>query len=177
MEMVGHYQLSQAVQRLENVLSQGDDAIQTGNLGASLTTFEVGDNYVTSGSNLVYAAQVQFGGIIEPVNARALAIPLDPRLQRQKLGPLDIDPNREALQFIPYTGSKPNVFGLLINPQEERDGGTKGRRDKGTLSGWPTGPLYALAYWVSQEPRPYLYIDDEDVAAIAGMWHTWMNGE
>ena len=166
MEAIGHYEVGQAQYRLTQVLKP-DAEVRTGDLQNSLTVFDVTDDLVTFGSNLVYAAQVHFGGTIEPKpgGAKALAIPLLPSLQRYHLGPLDLDPGRELLQFVPYTGGKPNVFGLLVNPKDKQ------------VAGYPPGPLFALARWVTQEPRPYLYIDDADVAEIAEMVGEYLVGD
>lgn len=170
MESVGDYAAGQAQIRLTHVLS--DDGIRTGRLEGSIAIFELDDRHVTVGSNVPYAAQVHFGGIIEPKQAKALAIPLTEELKRARLSPRDIDPNRELLRFQPYTGGKPNVFGLLIDDEAPLTG--RQRKKRGNTRYGP-GPLYALAYWVSQKPRPYLYIDDEDVAVIADdLWPSFL---
>ena len=162
MEAVGVYAMSRAVERLETVLRQDADAIRTGRLAASLTVgggrfgsnpdtvWNLSDTTIECGTNLVYAAQVQYGGDIFPVNAKALAIPLTPKLKRAGLWPSELDPNRDVLQFVPIQGG--NVIGLLIDEEGE--------------TAYGPGPLYALARWVTQEARPYLYFDAEDVRVI-----------
>ena len=176
MRRIGEFGVGQAKFRLTQVLRADADAVRTGDLQNSLTVFEVTDSRVIIGSNLVYAAQVHFGGTIVPRPPRkALAIPLVPALQRQQLGPLDIDPNREFLRFIPISSAKPNVVGLLINPEAELTG--RQRRKRGTLSGYPPGPLFALATSVTQRARPYLLFDDEDRRVIAeDIWPEWLRG-
>ena len=181
MQRVGTLALSSSVRRLSSVLKQGD-AIRTGRLGASLSpggeanVFEISDFQAIVGTNLPYAAQVQYGGTILPKNAKALAIPLDPQIARQGLGPREVDPSGDLLSFVPYTGSKPNVFALLIDrgmqgPLTKR----KKKREGGTPYG--PGPLFALAYWVTQEARPYLYFDEADLKTINGIAEQWLAGK
>jgi len=149
--------MDSATVRLNDVLGKkSKDAVRTGRLAASLmigdadSVFELGEYQVEFGSNLPYAAQVQYGGTIMPREAKALAIPIPVELKRSRLWPKDFEEG--ILQFLPYTGSKPNVFGLLFDPEGEL--------------GYGKGPLYALAYWVTQEPKPFLYFSDEDVRII-----------
>lgn len=93
LKQIGVLAMARGVERLETVLSDNADAVRTGRLAASITAgttgtgggdtvFTLSDSRVEVGTNLVYAAQVQFGGTILPVKGKALAIPLDPRLQR-----------------------------------------------------------------------------------------------
>jgi hypothetical protein len=173
---VGLMGLQSGVVRLNDVLGKkSKDAVRTGRLAASLSlggpdsVFELGEYQVEFGSNLPYAAQVQYGGTIVPQNAKALAIPLPVELKRAGLWPSDLDPNRELLKFVPYMGSKPNIIGLLIDPGGEIELRNKrGKLKKRTIGCTPygPGPLYALAYWVTQEPKPFLYFSDEDVRVI-----------
>jgi len=149
--------MGSATVRLNDVLGKkSKDAVRTGRLAASLmvgdadSVFELGEYQVEFGSNLPYAAQVQYGGTIMPREAKALAIPIPVELKRSRLWPKDFAEG--ILQFVPYAGSKPNVFGLLFDPE-------------GT-AGYGKGPLYALAYWVTQEPKPFLYFSGEDVRII-----------
>jgi len=148
-EAIGVLGLSSMGRRLATVLKQGD-AIRSGRLAASLTmggagnVFELSDTEVAVGSNLPYAAQVHFGGFILPKDAKALAIPLDPILQRQGIGPREY---AGELRFQPIMGAKPNVMGLLIDDKAD-------------------APMYALAYWVNQPARPYAYWDEEDQRVI-----------
>jgi len=153
--------MDSATVRLNDVLGKkSKDAVRTGRLAASLTVgnadsvFELGEYQVEFGSNLPYAAQVQYGGTIprDGPGTKALAIPIPVGLKRDRLWPSDLDPNRELLKFVPYMGSKPNVFGLLFDPEGEL--------------GYGKGPLYALAYYVIQEAKPFLYFSDEDVRVI-----------
>ncbi len=172
MRMIGVHAMGRAVGRLESVLSPDPDAVRSGRLAASLTVgptgqggggdsvFELTDTSVTVGSNVPYAAMIQFGGVIEPREKKALAIPLLPELQRNQISPFDLDPDRTILELIPYTGGKPNVFALLINPEKAPTG--RQRKTRGRLEAYPPGPLYALAHWVTREPAPYLFWDDED---------------
>ena len=190
MRQVGVLGMSSAVRRLQTVLKQSDDAVRSGRLAASLNVgpmgqggnansiFDLSNSMVTVGTNLVYAAQVHFGGTIQPKNAKALAIPLIPSLQRNQIGPLELDPTRELLQFIPITGNKPNVFGLLINPEVERTGKQKHKRGAlpkiQGIPSIPPGPVYVLAWWVTQSPSPYLYWSDEDKREIGLLWKRWL---
>lgn len=169
MRRVGTQALNSAVGRLPQVLKQ-EGAIRTGRLGASLSpggegnVFEIDNVQALVGTNLPYAAQVQFGGTILPRNAKALAIPLDERLARHGIGPREFDPSGELLRFVP-TRSKSNIIGLLVADEEVDFGGSlkfggdsqaKGRSDA----------LYALATSVTQEPRPYLYFSEQDLQRI-----------
>jgi phage gpG-like protein len=174
LRQVGHYAVGRAQYRLTQVLRQDDEAIRTGRLESSLQVFRVTGDQLVCGSNVPYAAQVHFGGIIEPKNAKALAIPLTPALRRSRLWPRDLDPAREKLRFQPYTGGKPNVFGLLIDEGEEPTGRKRKRRGH---TPYGPGALFALAYWVSQPARPYLCWDDEDRRAIRDdLWPRWLGG-
>ena len=175
MRNIGLHVMNTGVERLTRVLTGGDDAIRSGRLMASLqvgaggqagedTVFALEDARVEVGTNVPYAAMRQFGGTIEPKTRKALAIPLRPELQRHQISPMDLDPDRSVLQFVPYTGGKPNVFALLVNPERELTGRQKKRR--GALEAYPPGPLYALAYWVTQVGTPYLFIDDSDRRVI-----------
>ena len=159
LQAVGLMGMLSATVRLNDVLDKkSKDAVRTGFLAASLmvgdanAVFELGEHQVEFGSNLPYAAQVQYGGTIprDGPGAKALAIPLPVELKRSRLWPKDFEEG--ILQFVPYTGSKPNVFGLLFDPEGK--------------AGYGKGPLYALAYWVTQEARPFLYFSDEDVRVI-----------
>lgn len=172
MKAIGEYTVGQAHLRLDRVLRDDTEAIRTGRLASSLTVFELDDRHVTVGSNVPYAAQVHHGGIIEPRETQALAIPLTEELKRSRLWPRDIDPGRELLRFQPYTGGKPNVFGLLIDDEAPLTG--RQRKKRGTTRYGP-GPLFALAYWVSQKPRPFLYFDDEDTQVLEeDLWPTFL---
>ena len=182
MAAIGDYGVAQATYRLERVLRQNATVV-TGNLAASLTVFSVTGSSVTWGSNLPYAAQVNFGGTIVPKEGRkALAIPLVPWLQRYRMGPLDVDPERWILRFVPIHSSKPNVIGVLINP--ERGASIKRRakskatkrppRAVGMLKMLPVGPVFALATSVTQTARPFMYFDDEDKRAIEGKFNDWI---
>lgn len=164
MLQVGVLGASSAVRRLSTVLSQEEDAVRTGRLGASLTVatrgrsgpdtiFELSDDSVAVGTNLRYAAQVQFGGRIEPATGKALAIPLNKRLKRSRLWPRDLDPGRELLDFVPISGgASGNVIGLLV--------------DSEGVFGPEGDALYALASYVDQKARPFLFWDDDDMDVI-----------
>lgn len=69
-----------------------------------------------------------------------------------RIGPRELDPGGDVLRFQP-TAKRPNVIGVLID-------------DEGKL-GKGSGPLYALALWVIQQPRPYLLWDEDDKRVIA----------
>jgi len=174
MRKVGTQALSSAVRRLPQVL-KSEGAIRTGRLGASLApggegnVFEINDLTALVGTNLPYAAQVQFGGTIVPREAKALAIPLDDRIARQGIGPREFDPSGELLRFVPVKSS-PNIIGLLVMDEEVDFGGTLKFGGNGEA-------MYALAQWVTQEARPYLYFSDEDRRAInEELVPAWLEG-
>lgn len=136
------------------------DGLRTGRLAQSLTPggpgsiFEVSDLSAVIGSNLPYAAQHHFGGRIEPKNAKALAIPLVDALKRGGVGPRDLDEGGDLLRFEPvWGGANGNVFGLLVLNED-------------AFGFKEDDALYALAHYVDQEPRPFLYWSDEDVRYI-----------
>ena len=168
---VGVHAMHAGLFRLTQVLKQEDAGVRSGLLAGSLTVspqgsggnhatiFDVDGRGVETGSNLIYAAQVQFGGTILPVKAKMLAIPLTATLQRDGIGPRELD-TKGVLRFQP-TAKKPNVGGVLID-------------DEGVL-GHGKGPLYALAYWITQEPRPYLFWNEDDERVIADdLWPTFL---
>ena len=164
-ERIGVLGMSSAARRLEQVLSDDPDAVRTGRLAASLrasrqggsspdTIFELGAFEVTIGSNVPYAAQVHFGGRIEPTGGRkAIAIPLLAQIKRSGIWPSEADPQRNILTFVPVDGgAKGNVIGLLV--------------DEEGLFGQAGEALYLLARYVDQEPRPFLFWDDDDRRTI-----------
>lgn len=180
MRQVGVLGMSSASARL-NANLRMDRSLRSGALFSSLnvsesgagsanTVFELSDNEVTIGTNLPYAAQVQFGGTIVPKPPnKALAIPLPNSLKQAKRWPLDLDPNRELLQFVPYRGGKPNILGFLVDPGDE----IKLRNKRGKLksrnvsrTGYGPGPLFMLVRSVTQTPNPYLFWSDADRALI-----------
>ena len=170
MRRIGVLGMSSAYRRLNSVLGDDPDGLRTGTLGNSLavgkdgpgsadTIFIVDETGVDIGTSVLYAAQVQHGGIIEPRTAKALAIPLVPELKLHGIGPRELDPNRELLRFVPYTGAKPNVFGLLVDDEQPLAG--RERTMRGSTPYGP-GPLYALAWWVQQDPKPFLFWSAND---------------
>ena len=176
MRTIGAYGMGRAVARLTQVLKQEEAAraVRTGNLMASLragaqgapsvhTVFRTGAFEVEIGTNLVYAAQVHFGGPITPRRAKALAIPVRKSLALQGLGPREIDPARQLLTFVPSRGGKPNVIGYLVDPGEAPSGRRRARRGR---TRYGPGVLYVLASRVMQPPRPYLYWDEEDERVV-----------
>lgn len=177
---IGVLGLSSAVGRLESVLKM-DSQVRTGRLGASLkinrpdNVFELSMDEVSFGTNLPYAAQVQKGGPIVPKNGKALAIPLDPRLARHGIGPREFDPSGELLRFVPVKNS-PNVIGLLVMDEEEDFGGSLKFGGDSDAKG-RSEALYALASFVVQDPRPYLYFSEDDLQRIRGeVYENWLSG-
>lgn len=110
-------------------------------------TFEVSATGVKVGTNLKYAAQRHFGGILEPKNARALAIPLPdvPRSMRR--------PRRwgDRLFMVKPTKGDANTVGILA---------TQGR--KGEII-----PRFVLRRQVEQPARPFIVAQDEDLALLS----------
>lgn len=176
MMAIGLRGLRSAVGRLESVLNEDAD-VRTGALGASIrvddtgrgnadSIFELSDDSVTVGSNLVYAAQVHFGGRIEPkAGNKALAIPLPVGLKRDKRSPRDLDPNRDVLRFVPFIGgASGNVFGGLVDDENEFGFGEDEM-------------LFVLARFVDQPPRPFLFWDDDDKRTIRDdLFPIWLEG-
>ena len=164
MQAIGQYAVTQSVGRLGQVLSDDPDGVRTGDLAQSIEVFEATDNRVVAGSNLGYAAQVNFGGRIDPTPPnKALAIPLPAKLKRSRQWPRQLDPNRDELSFVPIRGgASGNVIGLLVD-------------DEGTFGFGRGEALFALAKYVDQPPRPYMYWDDEDLAAITDdLWPAFL---
>lgn len=189
MERVGVLGLSAADRRLSTVLRQDEKAIRTGDLARSLTrggegnVFDVGAFSVEVGTGVHYAAQVQHGGTIFPKNVKALAIPVNDRLKRQQLGPRDIDPTRELLRFVPFSTGKPNIIGGLIDEGETDDQLAKRRetkkraKRKKSATGYGEGLLFVLAYWVTQQPRPFLFWSDAELREIeTDLFPRWVRG-
>ena len=163
LKQVGVLGMSSAVRRLTQELKMNDDGARTGRLMSSIrsglsgtgggdTVFNLSDEMVEVGTNVPYAKQLQDPVVIFPSEKKALAIPLPKSLKLSGQSPSDLDKNREILQFMPYSGTRPNVMGLLIDPE-------------GQL-GYGAGPLYALAYYVIQKPRPFLFWDENDKRVI-----------
>jgi len=164
---VGVQLMSSAVRRLIDGYST-DNNVRSGFLAASLrvgqsgsggtgdTIFDVGDDYVEVGSSMPYAAQHHFGGTITPTTGKSLAIPIPDSLKRAGLWPRDLDPGRDKLTFIPEDDGG-NTRGYLVD-------------DEGLL-GFGKGPLFVLVAQVTQPPRPFLYVGDEDLDVIVGeLW-------
>ena len=171
--MVGVQGMAGSAKRAQAAFSQ-KEGISTGILVNSLrvsptgqgnedTVFEVNADRVAIGSNVTYAAMRNFGGVIEPKEQKALAIPLTPALKRSGLGPRDIDPGRKLLRFHPYTRGKPNVFALLIDDAAPLTGRQHKKRGQ---TPYGPGPLFALAYWVRQEGAHFMGWDDGDIRMI-----------
>ena len=168
--------MESAGERLTTVL-KGESDLRTGALDASLrvddngrgnedSIFELSDDSVTVGSNLVHAAQVHFGGRIEPkAGNKALAIPLPVGLKRDKQSPRDLDPNRDVLRFVPFVGgASGNVFGGLVDDENEFGFGEDEL-------------LFVLARFVDQPPRPFLFWDEDDKRTIReDLFPIWLEG-
>lgn len=107
-------------------------------------TYQVFPGSVKIGTNLKYAAQRHFGGVLEPKTARALAIPLPdvPRSMRR--------PRRwgDRLFMVKPTKGDPDTVGVLAT-----EGG------KGEII-----PRFVLRRRVEQPARPFLVAQDEDLA-------------
>lgn len=98
------------------------------------------------GSNLAYAAQRQFGGVVK-AKGKALAIPLPnvPRSMRR--------PRRwgDRLFKLKPTKGDPNTVGVLVS--KDRDGGVT--------------PRFVLRKSVRQPARPFVLFQDEDIAYVS----------
>ncbi|MEK6676572.1 MAG: hypothetical protein AABZ47_13080 [Planctomycetota bacterium] len=185
MQRIGILGMTRGVERLTQVLAQKPEgeAVRTGTLynsivsgikgrGGGNTIFDLSDHEVSVGSNVAYARQLQQGGRINPKNAKALAIPLPVKLKRSRLSPRDIDPFRTELRFIPNRGGgKPNIIGYLVDDSNFFKFRPKGKRRK---KGEPKPPppkhtgvlLFALAKYVDQEAKPFLFWDEDDKRKI-----------
>lgn len=100
------------------------------------------------GTNKSYAAMQQFGGVIKPRNAKALAIPLTPQARRAG-SPLKFG---KKLALVWPKGSK---FGWLV----ERQAATTRKTAREIAQ-------YLLAPSVTLPARPYLGITAADIAEI-----------
>lgn len=191
---VGVLGMSSGVRRLETVLRADKDAIRTGQLGRSIrvgpngtggsqhTIFTVEDARGEFGSNLKYAAQVHFGGRIDPVNAKALAIPLTAQLKRAQVSPRELPLVTQAnLKFIPRKSKgKPGIIGYLLleaGVEGKLDNSATGTKIKGNTK--KKGVLlYALARWVEQRANPFLYFSAEDRRVVNDeIFKQWTEGK
>ncbi len=191
---VGVLGMSSGVRRLETVLRQDKDAIRTGQLGRSIrvrpngdggnqnTIFTVEDARGEFGTNLKYAAQVHFGGRIDPVNAKALAIPLTAQLKRAQVSPRELPLVTQAnLKFIPRRSKgKPGIIGYLLleaGVEGKLDNSATGTKIKGNTK--KKGVLlYALARWVWQRANPFLYFSAEDRRVVnEEIFKQWVEGK
>ncbi len=174
LQAIGVLGMSSSARRCQEAVQANAEGISTGKLYNSLnaggrgmpaegTIFDLSAAEVVIGSNLPYAAQRNFGGIIEPKTAKALAIPVVDHLKREGLSPRELDPDRSILRFQPITGAKPNVFAVLIDEGQELTG--RQRKKRGSTAYGP-GILYVLAYWVYQEGAHFMGWDAEDERVI-----------
>ncbi len=190
---VGVLGMNQGVDRLSRVLKQEKGNVVTGRLSASITVsdsgtggtqntiFTVEDARGEFGSNLKYAAQVHFGGRIDPVNAKALAIPLTAQLKRAQVSPRELPLVTQAnLKFIPRRSKgKPGIIGYLLleaGVEGKLDNSATGTKIKGNTK--KKGVLlYALARWVWQRANPFLYFSAEDRRVInEEIFPQWLKG-
>lgn len=103
------------------------------------------------GTRLAYARQRQEGGPIVPVNARALAIPLQDWIRG--------GPRRySGLVYIPPTKGKAESRGILGRPVTRGRG--KNKREE-------IVPMFALRSRVVQPARPFLLFQAADAAYVA----------
>ena len=171
---IGVLGMSSSARRCQAAVAAHGEGISTGKLYNSLhagsrgmpaegTIFDLSEAEVVIGSNLPYAAQRNFGGIIEPKTAKALAIPVVDRLRREGIEPHELDPDRSMLRCQPITGAKPNVFAVLIDEGQDPTG--RQRKRRGSTAYGP-GILYVLAYWVRQEGAFFMGWDQEDEKVI-----------
>ena len=152
LEQVGNLLLSSMLGRLTERLKMGDDVIRTGRLTASLDPNVPGTDQIRDlsaatvevGSNVPYAAQVNFGGPIRPKTGRALAIPLTDALKRSGRWPRQFGP--DELVFV--ESKKPGVIGLLY----EKTG--TGRLKKRAA--------FLLTGGVQQKGKHFAVIDEDD---------------
>jgi len=106
-------------------------------------TFEVkGATAVEIGTNLIYGAIQHFGGVVKPVRARALAIPLNAAARRR--GPREWP---DGTLFLVPDDDDPDRVGILFR--------AKGAED--------LEPMYVLRAKVTLPARPWLKIYPQDV--------------
>ena len=110
--------------------------------------WEQGGGVLRVGTNLEYAAQRHFGGVIKAKD-KALAVPLDPRGRKK---PSDY----ENLRWAPAKNARPGVRGFLVEPDGYK--GRKGHRK----------PVYRYRFIllakIEQPARPFLMFQPEDIA-------------
>ncbi len=160
---IGLYVRSRAQQRIRQ--RPRDWGPPTGRLSKSLAMV-VSASAVRVGSNLVYAAIQQMGGVVRPKRGKFLAIPVDPTLKRRGVWPRDLP--SDSMVYAPESdimlGGKRYFGPALVRaeavtaPGRLKKDGTRGKdrviRKKGEV-------MFALVRRVTIKGRPYLMFDSE----------------
>lgn len=125
------------------------------------------------GSNLVYAAIQQLGGVVVPKHGRYLAIPVLPHLQRGAVFPRDLP--RESMKYSPAAaitmGSHSWVGPALVRSTEITAPGRKkkdGTPGKARVVGQKGEVMFALVKQVRIKARPYLMFDEKAWEFLSG---------
>jgi len=152
MDEFGDYKVSRTVRSFPRTPAGvasapgGPPAVQEGHLRASITYRLLG-RVLRVGTNLVYAALLQFGGVIRPKRARALTVPIAPEAR-----------GRRARDF----------SDTFILRRRSDDAETVGIIMQ-NLGGGKVRPLFALRTSVTVEPRPFLGWDERDKRKLLGI--------
>lgn len=151
-----------------------DWGLGTGKLSASLAIQILDETSVIVGSNLVYAAIQQLGGVVEPKGHKYLAIPATQALRRSGQWPRDF--TQDELKFVPNAeiriGSHSWTGPALVRAHstfevkrvQKRDKQGKyaglGEVDKAVETKKAGEVVFALVKRVTIKGRPYLVFDD-----------------
>ena len=153
---IGLYVRREAQRRLRT--RRRDWGPPTGRLRNSLA-MRLGDNFVVVGSNLVYAAIQQLGGVVKPKTGRYLAIPATTQLRRRGVWPRDLP--RGSMKFVRVTDIQIGTHrwrGPALVRAAEASPARPGSRQRATRG--PIGEvMFALVRQVKIRGRPYLVWD------------------
>lgn len=113
---------------------------------------------VEFGTNLIYARQRHFGGVLKPKKAKALAVPVAGLSRAMRR------PRRwgDRLKFIPSKTPGGNTVGVLATKERNTRSARKGGAGK-----WKWVAQFILRKEVTQEPRPFLLFQDDDMAYVS----------
>ena len=153
---IGLYVRREAQRRLRT--RRRDWGPPTGRLRNSLA-MRLGDNFVVVGSNLVYAAIQQLGGVVRPKTGRYLAIPATTQLRRRGVWPRDLP--RGSMKFVwaadIQIGTHRWRGPALVRAAEAAPArpGSRQRATRGQLG----EVMFALVRQVKIRGRPFLVFD------------------